>query len=172
MLYFVGQALGLLGACCGLVLPLMKQKSQMLIMTMITNGLTALNLLLIGRFGSAVLIHAVAVAQALVTLLHLRQNRSDSRWNALVFLLLYLVCGFLSFTGLIDLLPIIGSLFNMAATFQRDVQKTRYLILVNVSFFLVYYVLVGSASALMPLGIAITTLAALLRQRKGAFHEL
>lgn len=47
----------------------------------------------------------------------------------------YIVCGFVGYTGPVELLPIVGALFNMPATFQRDVQKTRVLLLINVSFF-------------------------------------
>ena len=167
MIYYIGQALGLIGAGCSLILPMLRKKSQMLAMTVATNGPAALNLLLIGQFGSAVMIHALAVVQALVTLYHVLKDRAVTRTESIVFLFLYIACGLLGHQGLLDLLPIVGSLFNMLATFQRDVQKTRFLILINVSFFLIYYVIVGSSSAFMVLSTIITTLIAMYRHKKG-----
>ena len=166
MTYYIGQTLGLIGAGCSLVLPLLKKKSHMLAMAMATNGLAALNLLLIGQFGSAAIIHFLAVIQALVTLLSVRKESVITRTESIIFLFLYVACGLLGYTRPLDLIPIVGSLFNMLATFQRDVQKTRTLILINVSFFLVYYVIVGSSSAFMVLSTIITTTIAMYRHKK------
>ena len=166
MIYYIGQALGVISAICSLILPMLKKKSQMLAMTMATNGLVALNLLMIGEVGSAVLIHSLAVVQAVVSLRHVRSETPVSKRENLLFLALYVGCGLLGYHRPLDVLPIVGSLFNMAATFQRDVHKTRILILINVSTFLVYYLIVGSTSALMVGCTIITTLIAMIRDRK------
>lgn len=166
MVYYIGQALGVVSAVCSLILPMLKKKSQMLVMTMFTNGLVALNLVMIGEFGSAVLIHSLAVVQAVVSLRHVRRESAVTRLETGVFFVLYVACGLLGYHRLIDLLPIVGSLFNMAATFQKDVQKTRVLLLLNVTPFLIYYLIVGSTSALMVSCTIVTTLIAMIRDRK------
>lgn len=166
MLYVIGQALGVVSAVCSLILPMLKKKSQMLVMTMFTNGLVALNLVMIGRFGSAVLIHSLAVVQAVVSLRHVRRDTPVTRLETGGFLILYIACGLLGYKSVIDVLPMVGCLFNMLATFQRDVHKTRILILINVSTFLIYYLMVGSTSALMVGSTIVTTLLAMVRDRK------
>jgi len=166
MIYYIGQALGVISAVCSLILPMLKQKSQMLLMTVATNGLVALNLIMIDQFGSAVLIHALAVVQALVTLRHLRRDTPVTKLEGGVFFVLYMAGGLLGYKSLIDVLPMVGCLFNMLATFQRDVHKTRVLILINVSTFLVYYLMVGSTSALMVGSTIVTTVIAMARDRK------
>ena len=168
MVYDIGQALGLVGGVCGLILPMLKKKSQMLVMTMGTNGTAALNLLLIGRPDSACMIHSLAVVQALVSLWHVRRDAPVIKGENGIFMVLYIACGLMGYQGVIDLLPIVGSLFNMLATFQRDVQKTRVLILINVSFFLVYYVIIRSTSVFMVLSSILTTLIAMYRHGKNA----
>ena len=165
-MYYIGQALGVVSAVCSLILPMLKKKSQMLVMTMFTNGLVALNLVMIGEFGSAVLIHSLAVVQAMVTLRHIRRDTPVTRRENVIFFVLYIACGLLGYHRPLDILPIVSSLFNMAATFQRDVHKTRVLILINVSTFLIYYLIVGSTSALMVGCTIITTVIAMLRDRK------
>ena len=166
MVYYIGQALGVVSAVCSLILPMLKKKSQMLVMTMFTNGLVALNLVMIGEFGSAVLIHSLAVVQAVVSLRHIRHETPVTKRENLLFLVLYVACGLLGYKRPIDVLPIVGSLFNMAATFQKDVHKTRVLILINVSTFVVYYILVRSTSVLMVSCTIVTTLIAMIRDRK------
>jgi len=168
MLYIIGQALGVVSAVCSLILPMLKKKSQMLVMTMFTNGLVALNLIMIDQFGSAVLIHSLAVVQAIVSLRHVQKDTAVTKAEGGAFLLLYIACGLLGYKSLIDVLPIVGCLFNMLATFQRDVHKTRILILINVSTFLIYYLIVGSTSALMVGSTIVTTLIAMIRDRKHA----
>ena len=165
-MYYIGQALGVVSAVCSLILPMLKKKSQMLVMTMFTNGLVAMNLVMIGEFGSAVLIHSLAVVQAIVTLRHIRRDTPVTRRENVIFFVLYIACGLLGYHRPLDILPIVSSLFNMAATFQRDVHKTRILILINVSTFLIYYVIVGSTSALMVGCTIITTVIAMIRDRK------
>jgi len=168
MLYIIGQALGVVSAVCSLILPMLKKKSQMLVMTMFTNGLVALNLVMIDQFGSAVLIHSLAVVQAIVSLRHVQRDTTVTKAEGGAFLLLYIACGLLGYKSPIDVLPIVGCLFNMLATFQRDVHKTRILILINVSTFLIYYLIVGSTSALMVGSTIVTTLIAMIRDRKHA----
>ena len=166
MLYIIGQALGVVSAICSLILPMLKQKSRMLLMTVATNGLVALNLIMIDQFGSAVLIHSIAVVQAFVSLRHVQRDTPVTKVETGVFLALYIGCGLLGYKSVIDVLPIVGCLFNMLATFQRDVHKTRVLILINVSTFLVYYLIVGSTSALMVGSTIVTTVFAMVRDRK------
>ena len=84
----------------------------------------------------------------------------------IVFLLLYVGMGFVGFNRALDLLPIVASVFNMLAVFQKDEQKTRILILFNASIFCLYYIIIGSTSLLAELLAVITTVIALVKYRK------
>lgn len=165
-MYLLGQLLGILGTICCLTVSLWPKKWQMLVVTALINALCALNLILIGRVGSVILIYVVAVVQTFVALRHLTQNTDPSRKENIIFLLLYVVCGSLDLRGVIDILPVFGSLFHMLATFQKDVHKTRILLLFNSAAFLAYYILVGSSSAFSCICTIATTVFAIYKYRK------
>jgi len=164
-MYLLGQLLGILGTLCCLTVSLWPKKWQMLVTTALVNTFCALNLILIGRTGSVILIYVIAVIQTFVALRHLTRNTDPSRAENLLFLLLYVVCGSLDLRGIIDILPVFGSLFHMLATFQKDVHKTRVLLLFNSVTFLVYYILVGSTSAFSCICTIATTLLAMYKYR-------
>jgi len=165
-MYLLGQFLGILGTICCLTVSLFPKKWQMLVVTALINTFCALNLVLIGRTGSVILINVVAVAQSFVALRHLNRNTDPSKKENLIFLLLYVVCGSLDLQGAIDILPVVGSLFHMLATFQKDTHKTRILLLFNSGTFLVYYTLVGSTSAFSCICTIATTVFAMYKYRK------
>ena len=166
MNYYIGQALGLIGTLCCLILPFMKKKWQMLVLTAVVNVLCAANLVLIGQVGSVILIYVVAVAQTMVALWHLKKDTAVTKAENILFLLLYVVCGALDLRTMIDVIPIVGAVFHMLATFQRDVQKTRWLLLFNSATFMVYYFLVGSTSVFSTLITMTSTIIAMYRYRK------
>ena len=166
MNYYIGQALGLMGTFCCLILPFMKKKWQMLALTAVVNIFCALNLVLIGQVGSVILIYVVAVVQTIVALWHLKKDTAVTKAENIIFLLLYVVCGALDLRTLVDVIPIVGAVFHMLATFQRDVQKTRVLLLFNSLTFMAYYALVGSTSVFSTLITMTSTILAMIRYRK------
>ncbi len=166
MLYYLGQAFGLLSTGCCLLLPVLKHKKHMLWTNAANNTLVILNVLLISGWGSAITVCAVAVVQSLVALHHLKRDAEVKRSENLLFLVLFLGCGLLGYRRPVDALPIVGAMFNMLATFQRDEQRTRWLILVNASIFAVYYVLIRSTAILSCACAIFSTLAGLWRYRK------
>ena len=88
MNYYIGQALGLMGTLCCLILPFLKKKWQMLALTAIINVFCALNLVLIGQVGSVILIYVVAVVQTIVALWHLKKDTQVTKAENLLFLAL------------------------------------------------------------------------------------
>ncbi len=162
--YILGQAIGLLATLSCLLLPLWKKKWQMLLCNAVGNFLFGVNLLLIGEPRS-LLIYAVAVIQSLVVLWCCQKEKRIHKAVNVLFLALYVLGGALGYALPVDLLPIVGSVFNMLATFQRDEQKTRWLLLVNTSVFFVYYILVGSSSVLATVVTMVSTILALWRYK-------
>lgn len=92
-------------------------------------------------------------------------HQRAAAWEKGLFLALYVSCGLLGLRSTVDLLPVIGAVFNMLATFQRDEQRTRWLLLVNASIFAVYYVLIGSTVLLSVLCTMASTALGLYRGR-------
>ena len=165
-MYDIGQAFGLLSTACCLLMPMLKRKQQMLWANAANNALVIVNILLISGFGSAIMVCAVAVAQSLVAIWHINRGTPVSKRENIIFLVLYIGCGVLGFRTAVDALPIIGAVFNMLATFQRDEQRTRWLLLINAAIFAAYYCLIGSAALLSVLCTIGSTLLGLWRYRK------
>ena len=166
MAYYIGQALGLVATVCCFLLPLMKKKWQMLAVTAAANLMFALNLLLIDRVSSAIIIYIVAIVQSVISYWPVQKEKPVTMMENIIFLILYVGCGAIGFKSALDLLPIAGAVFNMLATFQRDEQKTRIFILLNACCFFTFGAAVGSTSMFAELLAIITTIIAMVRYRK------
>jgi len=175
MLYYIAQAFGILATLCCFAMPLFKRKWQMLLVNVASNLFFILNLLLLGANegslflnSTAMIVNLVSLVQVLISYYHVQKQTAVTKAENIIFLLLYVGMGFIGFHRALDLLPIIASVFNMLAVFQKDEQKTRYLVLFNASIFCTYYIIIGSTSLLAELMAVITTVIALVKYRKKA----
>ena len=165
MTYVIGQGFGLLASLNCLILPLFQKKWQMLLSNAVGNLFFALNLLLIGHPRSLP-IYIVAIFQSLLTLwLNHRGKPITGSLNAL-FLFLFVACGLSGYARPLDLLPVIGAVFNMLATFQPDEQKTRFLLLINALVFVLYFILIRSTSVLSSVITVVSTLTGIRRSSR------
>ena len=176
LIYIEAQVFGLFATLCCFIMPLFKRKWQMLLVNVASNLFFILNLLLLGLHetgdlfanATAMIVNLVSLAQVLLSYVHVQKDIPISKAENIVFLLLYVGLGFVGFNRALDLLPIVASVFNMLAVFQRDEQKTRCLVLCNASIFCTYYISVGSTSLLAERMAVITTVIALIKYRKKA----
>lgn len=166
MAYYIGQALGIVATVCCFALPLFKKKWQMLLVSATSNLFFALNLILIGDVGSAIIVNLLAIVQTLLSLWHVQKDRPVTVAENIIFLIGYIICGSFGFHRALDVLPILGAIFNMLSVFQRDEQKTRILILLNASTFFIYYIVVGSTNMFAELLAVVTTVIAMVKYRK------
>ena len=170
--YIIGQIFGLLSTVCSLLKPQFKEKQKMLYANAASNVLVIVNMLLIDGFSSGVMVCGVAVVQSLIAAVRFAKNKAIHKWENILFLCLCVGCGLLGYRGLPDALPILGAVFNVLSTFQRDEQRTRWLLLINVAVFAVYYVIIGSTALLSVLCTFCSVLLGLWRHRKVANREV
>lgn len=173
LLYLIAQAFGIFATLCCFAMPLFKKKWQMLLVNVASNLFFILNLLFLGAhsgdwFGNAtaMIVNLVSLVQVLISYRHVQKGTPVTTAENLVFLALYVGMGFIGFNRALDFLPIIASVFNMLAVFQKDEQKTRILVLCNASIFCTYYIIIGSTSLLAELMAVVTTVIALVKYRK------
>lgn len=174
--YLIAQAFGIFATLCCFIMPFFKKKWQMLLVNVAGNLFFILNLLLLGLHetgnlfsnATAMIVNLVSLAQILISYWHVRKDTPVTTAENIIFLLLYVGLGFIGFNRVLDFLPIIASVFNMLAVFQKDEQKTRFLVLCNASIFCAYYIIIGSTSLLAELMAAVTSLIALIKYRKKA----
>ena len=175
MIYYIAQGFGLFATLCCFIMPFFKKKWQMLLVNVGGNLFFILNLLLLGANegnifanSTAMIVNLVSLVQILLSYRHVQKDTPVTKAENIIFLLLYVGMGFIGFQRVLDFLPIIASVFNMLAVFQKDEQKTRYLVLFNAAIFCTYYIIIGSTSLLAELMAVITTVIALIKYRKKA----
>ena len=173
LIYIIAQAFGIFATLCCFAMPLFKKKWQMLMINIGGNLFFILNLLLLGLHegdlfanATAMIVNVVSLVQVLISYWHVKKETPVTMAENIIFLLLYVGMGFVGFQRVLDFLPIIASVFNMLAVFQKDEQKTRYLVLCNASIFCAYYIILGSTSMLAELLAVITTVIGLVKYRK------
>ena len=151
--YYFAQALGIIVTVLCIVNPFFKKKWQMLVNIALMNLFMAVNFLILNNLtiGSAVVLNLVAIAQVILNYFHTRKNEDVPLWEKILFSVLYVGGGFwglLNATGyapfsnvwitLLELLPILGAVFNMLAVFAPTPQALRRFSLGNASFWCVY----------------------------------
>lgn len=174
--YIIAQAFGIFATLCCFSMPLFKRKWQMLLVNVAGNLFFILNLLFLGYHetgsifanATAMIVNVISLVQVLISFWHVKKDIPVTTTENIIFLILYVFMGFIGFHRILDFLPIIASVFNMLAVFQKDEQKTRYLVLCNASIFCAYYIIIGSTSLLAELMAVVTTLVGLIKYRKKA----
>ena len=163
MLYYAGQGIGIVASILCIILPLFRKKWKMLICSGISALCFGLNLILIGQNGTGVFISLVCVLQNVIALWHVAGNMAVSKIENIIFLMLYVCCGAVGYKNMLDILPILASVFNMLAAFQPDVQKTRVFLLLNAISFCIYYGFVGATAVIAEVFAIFSTAGALIK---------
>ncbi len=180
MVYFLAQTFGLLSAVGTLVGPLWKKKWQMLVTSLLATMCVILNLILLKQFGGAIVTNSVAIFQVLVSLWHVLKGTRVHIAERLIFLALFVGLGILgvvtadgfvfelSLKNLLEILPIIGAVFFMLATFVRDEQTTRFYNIANASMWTIYFAVIGSTSVVAQIISLVSNTVAIIKYRKKA----
>ena len=130
-IYIIAQAFGILSTAMGLVMPLFKKKWKILMCAVGANLFVCLNLILLGEISSGAYLAGVGVVQSLIAFFHIRSDKPVSLPEKISFLIIYVVFGILGYKNLIDIVPIVASVFYMLSVFVLDEQDTRKLMLGN-----------------------------------------
>lgn len=168
MQYYIGQGIGIIASVLCVILPLFKEKWKMLVCSGVSALCFGLNLILIGETGTGVIISLVCVLQNIVALWHVKKDVPVSKEENIIFLILYVCCGAAGYQKMIDIFPVLASVFNMLAAFQPDVQKTRIFLLLNAFSFCIYYGAVGSTAVIAEIFAVFSTTGAYIKTRRSS----
>lgn len=166
MTYYIGQILGILVTIAVILTMQIKNRTPMLIVSAVSNVLSALNILLLDKFSSGVIICFVAVFQIVLSLWHEKKNTAVSLAEKIIFLILYVGGGILGFEKPIDILSIIAAVLYMLAMFRKKEQHIRLFLLGNMATWTVYHTILGSTAVFAQLAGIVSSLIALYRYRK------
>lgn len=166
-MYIAGQIVGVLVTITVIIIQQLKKRTQILWASVLVNVLGALNVLLIdGKLGSGVTVNFVAIAQILVALWHEKKNTKESLMEKIIFLILYVGVGAMSYTGPLDILAILAAVFYMVAMLQKKEQNIRLCLLANMTSWTIYHGILGSTGIFAQLAGIVSALIALYRYRK------
>ncbi len=166
MTYYIGQALGIVVTIGAILTMQIKNKKPMLIVSATVNVLSALNILLLDKFSSGVIICLVAVLQIIDSLWHDKKGTEVTLAEKIIFLMLYVTGGLLGFEKGIDVLSIIAAVLYMLAMIQKKEQNIRLFLLGNMATWTVYHTILGSTAVFAQIAGIISSLIALYRYRK------
>ncbi|MBE6783288.1 MAG: YgjV family protein [Ruminococcaceae bacterium] len=166
MAYYIGQAIGILVAIGAIVNLQLKKKQHMYLLSIVVNFLSALNIFLLGQAGSGVVICLVANVQILFAIYHDKKGTDASLAEKIIFFVLYVAGGALSYKTPIDVLSIVAAVFYMFAMFQKKEQNIRLFLLANMSSWTIYYIVIKSTAIFAQIAGIISSMIAICRYRK------
>ena len=129
MTYYIGQALGIVVTIGAILTMQIKNRKPMLIVSAVVNVLSALNILLLDKFSSGVIICLVAVLQIIFSLMHEKKGTEIPLAEKIVFFVLYVAGGILGFEKGIDVLSIIAAvLYKLLVLYRGEPPKIKQII--------------------------------------------
>lgn len=151
----IAQIFGLLQSTCCIIGPYFKYRWQMLINSMVSVSFLIINLILLSVATpdspvnlSGIMLNSVALVVLSFSLWHVRKGTQAPIVEKVIFFVVFLALGCVGFEDLIDILPLLGAVFFMLASFQHDEQKTRVLYLFNTLSWFTYHCLCQNSAAI------------------------
>ncbi len=151
----IAQLFGLLQSTCCIIGPYFKYRWQMLVNSIVSVSFLIINLLLLSIATpdsavnlSSIILNFVALVVLSFSLWHVRKGTQAPIAEKVIFFVVFLSLGCIGFESAIDILPLLGAVFFMIASFQHDEQKTRVQYLFNTASWFTYHCIVGSSAAI------------------------
>ena len=167
MTYYIGQALGILATAMTILMFQLKNKNHMLFINIVSNAAVATSDIFIkGEFKSGAIICLIAIVQIIASYIHDKKGTVVPLLEKIIFLVLYIAGGLVGLTGPKEILPIIAAIFYMFAMFQKDPQKIRYILLGNMSSWVIYLLFPFNTSIFAQIAGIISSLIGIYRYRK------
>lgn len=167
MTYYIGQAVGILSVLFTILMFQLKTKKQMLFVNIASNAVVAINILFIKQeFNAGVIINLIAIVQLIVSYIHDKKGVEIKTVEKIIFLVLYVGGGLFGLTGPKEILPIIAAVFYMVAMFQKNPQRIRYILLGNMSAWVIYFLSPFSTTIFAQIAGIISSVVGIVRYRK------
>ena len=147
--FIIAQIFGGLSIAASVCSMQFKNRKTILIALLCLNLFSALNLIFLGSF-SAAYITLFAILEMIVNYLFERKKKSTPKPVVVLYILVYIALGALTFAKPLDLLPLLAAIIFCFTVLTKDEQNIRKLMFLNQSLWLIFdlsvgaYVLVGS----------------------------
>lgn len=159
------QILGIVASIIAIISFQMRKKWQMLAVGMVANLLSMVVFLMLNGITTAVTVNLIAVLQCGINAYLSYKGKEASVIQKIIFTILFLLSGFLEYTVLLDLLPILASILFMCSAFQKKEQKVRIWSAFNVVVWIIYDIIVGTTAVFGQMVSLVSILIGLYRYR-------
>lgn len=109
----------------------------------IANGLYGLQYTILTAFTAAGM-NGLSFIRCFITYEYVKRGKQPSKYILIVFSILVLLVGVISYSGLISLIPVIITLGYVYSIWQQNVYVTYVIVLVGAIMWIVYNLLVGA----------------------------
>ena len=162
----LAQLLGIAVTVCCLISVQMKEKWQMMLFSALANLLSGINFLIFTGVVSAMFLNFLSVIITSINCYKAKADKGTHIAEKVIFLILYLVVGFMGYKELIDLLPIFAALLFMAGVFCKKEQNIRWFNVGNNVVFIIYCLITRSTNLYSQVFSLVWVLLAIYRYRE------
>ena len=143
MNFIIAQVFGFLGIVANVSSMQFKRRKQILVALLFLNLFSALNFVFLGTWSSTY-ISFFAVLEMIINYLFERKKKPVPKVLVAIYILINILLGMLTFTGPLDIVPIICAIIFCITILLKNEQHIRLAMFINQCFWLVYDVSVGA----------------------------
>ena len=136
-MFIVAQFFGILVIIANVVSMQMKKKNQIIFMFILANLFSAINFILLQGYSGAI-ICTFAIIQTFINKFFEKKDKKVPKIIIGIYIIISILLGLITFTGIIDILPIICSILYTLTIIQNKEKNIRRISLINIILWIVY----------------------------------
>ncbi len=136
-MFIVAQLFGILVIIANVLSMQMKSKKQIIFMFILANLFSAINFILLQSYSGAIICF-FAIIQTFINKIFERKEQNIPKIVILIYVIISIILGTITFNTIIDILPIICSILYTITIIQNKEKNIRRISLVNIILLIVY----------------------------------
>ncbi len=142
-MYIISQILGAIGAISNIVSMQIKDKKHILFVFIIAGLAFSASYVLLGAYSGALICFIATVQTVINYILEVKQKKFPN-WLGFIYIIIAIICGFVGFKSIIDILPVIAGVTYVLSILQEKEKHIRIISLTNAIMWLIYDLIVGA----------------------------
>lgn len=162
-MFIVAQLFGILVIVANVLSMQMKNKKQIILMFILANLFSAINFMLLQSYSGAIICF-FAILQTFINKIFEKKEQQVSKLVILIYIIISIILGTITFNTIIDILPIICSILYTITIIQDKEKNIRRISLINIILWIIYDVVCQAyTAAISDLLMTISTLVGMYR---------
>jgi hypothetical protein len=141
--FIVAQLIGVFGLTCTVAAVQQNKKNKVLIFQMLENFFYFLQYLFLNALSGAY-VSFIGMFKSYIFYKYDKENKEKSVLILIIFMILSIIIGLLSYTDIFSLIPIITSIMYTYGAWQNDLKKFRLIALLVPIFWFIYNIYVSA----------------------------